>query len=111
MLSPLLVALFINEMVTEMETSDCKGIFISEDAPNVCSLLYADDVTSSTDTVARLQQKINCISFFGDKWGLSLNINKSQIVVFRNGGYLSNYGKWYYKGSQIKVVSYYKYLG
>ena len=86
MVSPLRFSFFINELVTEMP--DCNGIFLSEEAPNVCSLLFADDVANVADTAGRLQSQINILAQFCDKWGLSLNINKSQIVVFRNGGYL-----------------------
>jgi hypothetical protein len=109
MVSPLLFAFFINELVTEM--SDCNGIFLSEEAPNVCSLLFVDDVANVADTAGRLQSQINILAQFCDKWGLSLNINKSQIVVFRNGGYLRHYEKWLFKGTPVKVVPYYKYLG
>ena len=38
-------------------------------------------------------------------------MRKTNIIVFRNVGYLRSYEKWYFEGIPIKVVTYYKYLG
>ncbi|CAG2216455.1 unnamed protein product [Mytilus edulis] len=38
-------------------------------------------------------------------------MDKSNIVVFKNGGKLSKNEKWYFNNEPLKVVSYYKYLG
>jgi len=46
-----------------------------------------------------------------DALDLTVNLEKSNIVVFRNGGYLARCEKWYYKDSVVKVVNAYKYLG
>jgi hypothetical protein len=42
---------------------------------------------------------------------MTVNMDKSNILVFKNGGNLSKNEKWYFKDELIKVVSYYKYLG
>jgi hypothetical protein len=42
---------------------------------------------------------------------LSVNLEKSKIVIFRNGGYIAKREKWFYKGNELKVVNSYKYLG
>jgi hypothetical protein len=42
---------------------------------------------------------------------MTVNMDKSNIIVFKNGGNLSKNKKWYFKDELIKVVSYYKYLG
>jgi hypothetical protein len=38
-------------------------------------------------------------------------LEKTKIIVFRNGGILKSNEKWYYKNIKIDVVSWYKYLG
>jgi hypothetical protein len=38
-------------------------------------------------------------------------MDKTKIIVFRNGGKLKHNEKWYYKGKSLEVVSFYKYLG
>ena len=40
-----------------------------------------------------------------------LNMNKSNIVVFRKGGYLGARERWVYSDCMTKVVNSYKYLG
>jgi len=42
---------------------------------------------------------------------MKVNINKTQVMVFRNGGPLRRNEKWFYRGQQVKVTSYYDYLG
>lgn len=42
---------------------------------------------------------------FCNKWGLELNMAKSNIIVFRNGGYLKKPEKWYYRGSKMQIIN------
>ena len=74
-------------------------------------LMYADDLTPGSDTVCTLQKLINTLDLYYAKWGLSLNMNKTKIIVFRNGGKIKQNEKWYYRGKMLEVVSFYKYLG
>ena len=59
----------------------------------------------------RLQKMIDVIAAFCDKWGLIVNLAKSKVMVFRNGGPLRQNEKWFFKGTRVEVVSSYKYLG
>ena len=38
-------------------------------------------------------------------------MSETNIIVFRNGGYLRSYEEWFFEGTPIKVVTYYKYFG
>ena len=38
-------------------------------------------------------------------------MTKSNIIVFREGGYLAATERWFYDGSVLPVVNVYKYLG
>jgi hypothetical protein len=42
---------------------------------------------------------------------MCINLDKSKIIVFRNGGPLRQYEHWMYNENEIKVVSCCKYLG
>ena len=42
---------------------------------------------------------------------MKLNLDKTKIMVFRNGGIIKQNEKWFYNGKEIKTVSCYKYLG
>jgi uncharacterized protein YmfQ (DUF2313 family) len=48
---------------------------------------------------------------YTEKWKLSININKTKIVVFRNCGILSDDEKWYYNGLKLETVNSFTYLG
>ena len=111
LLSPLLFSLYVAEIVTMLEEADCKGLFLNADVPNITSLLFADDLVIFADTVGRLQKMIDVISKFCDRWGLSVNLDKTSVMVFRNGGPLRHNEKWFLRGKLLKVVSFYKYLG
>ena len=111
MLSPFLFSLYVGELVSMLEAADCRGVFVNEDAANIAALLFADDVVGMADTVGRLQKIINVIEVFCDKWGLIVNLSKSKVMVFRNGGPLRKNEAWYFKGKKLEVVSSYKYLG
>ena len=42
---------------------------------------------------------------------LVVNFEKSQVVIFINGGYIAARKKWFYDGMKLKIVNRYKYLG
>jgi len=74
-------------------------------------LLYADDLFIMGDHVGRVQSLLNALSVFCEKWGLSINMNKTKAMVYRNGGIIRKNEKFFLNANQIECVSYYKYLG
>ena len=110
-LSPLLFSIFLAELQAELTRSGSRGIDICADPIGVLLLMYADDIALVSDSVADLQKKINCLEQYCKDWGLSVNMDKTKAVVFKNGGFIKNCEKWYYAGKQIKVESHYTYLG
>ena len=42
---------------------------------------------------------------------MEVNLKKTEIIVFRNGGPLRHYEQWKYNGNAINITSIYKYLG
>ena len=92
-------------------SSENHGIQITQELYDLFALLYADDVTIFSDTPVGLQRLIGVLECFCLKWKLSVNMSKSQIIVFRRGGVLKKCEKWVFNGEKLKTVSYYKYLG
>jgi hypothetical protein len=43
--------------------------------------------------------------------GLTINLDKSKIIVFRKGGFLGRRERWFFGGSQLEVVNSFKFLG
>ena len=58
-----------------------------------------------------LQNQLNILQRAACKLHLIVNLDKSNIIVFRKGGYLAEKEKWSYDGKMMPVVNVYKYLG
>ena len=55
--------------------------------------------------------KINCIQRFCETVGMSLNLLKTKIIVFRIGRIVKEIKHWFYQGEHIHIVSSHKYVG
>ena len=107
-ISPLLFCLFINDLQSFVSVNS-HGIDL--DLCTLYILLFADDLVMFADTKIELQRLINRLKEYCDRFKLKINIAKTNIIVFRNGGYLREYENWFYDNIPLRVVSYYKYLG
>ena len=108
--SPIIFSLFINDLVSFLKAECDRGIFVT-DQIDMIALMFADDVACFSDTIIRLQHQINCIHSFCESVGMSLNLLKTKIIVFRKGGILKQMDKWYYNGQSVDIVSFYNYFG
>ena len=107
-ISPILFCFFLNDL-KDYVTEDSHGIDLY-----ICKLfllMFADDLVLFADSKVGLQRLINKLAMYCKTFKLKVNLGKTNIIVFRNGGYLSSYEKWYFEGIPIRVVTYYKYLG
>ena len=62
-------------------------------------------------TVVGLQAQLNSLHRAACRLKLTVNLDKSNIIVFRKGGYLGARERWVYGDSVMPVVNVYKYLG
>ena len=74
-------------------------------------MLLADDVVLLSETVIGLQTQLNSLQRASSSLQLKVNMGKSNIVVFRKGGYLGARERWTYDSVVLPVVNVYKYLG
>ena len=63
------------------------------------------------ETVGNVQRILNVLELFCNNWGLKVNLDKTNDMVFRNGGIITNNEKWWFIGTQLKPCTYYKNLG
>lgn len=105
LLSPLLFALFLNDLHDELGA----GLNIGE--TNVRLLLYADDIVILADKPHVLQLMINRLERYCINWSMKVNLDKSKIMVFRKGGRLAEHEKWTFNGAYVEIVNSYCYLG
>ena len=102
----------INDLCTLLREQCGDGIFITPDVEDIFCLMYADDVANCAETRVRLQRQINLIGEFCNIKEMKVNLNKTEIIVFRNGGPLRNYERWTLEGTpNIRTTSEYKYMG
>ena len=87
-MSPVLFALFINEIEINLIVKGC----IPYECANISLflLMYADDLVLFSETVNGLQQMLDCLFEYSQKWVMEVNIEKFKVMVFRNGGKISN---------------------
>ena len=73
-------------------------------------MLFADDVVLLSYTVIGLQRQLTILRDTAKKLGL-VNLQKANVVVFRNGGHIAARQKWSCDGVKLEIVDQYKYLG
>ena len=78
---------------------------------SVFNSMYADDICIVDDSVGRLQNQLNVLGTFCKNYGLRVNLSKTKVITFRNGGPLRCSERFYLNRSQLECVSHYKYIG
>lgn len=74
-------------------------------------LLLPDDVVLLSETVTGLQIQLHNLQYAANALKLKVNMNKSNMMVFRKGGHLGVRERWTYDCVMMPVVNVYIYLG
>ena len=109
--SPVIFSLFINEITSEVVNNGKHGASFVGEMLELFILLLADDIVLLSETIIGLQTQLNILCRTAATLQLKVNLNKSNIIVFRKGGYLGARERWLYNGLAMPVVNVYKYLG
>ena len=107
--SPGLFIHFLHDLPAAMET-------VRNNAPglgdiSVPTLLFADDLVLLSTSPIGLQNMLNKLSDYCRKWHLTLNTQKTKIMVFKKSRISKMAEHWRYRNSPIEVVTKFKYLG
>ena len=103
-LSPLLFSLSVNDIVDDLYTDANDNTVL--DLLNLTLIMYADDIVVFADTPGKLQQILDSLHAY---LSLSVNVDKTKVVVFRNGGTVQE--NWYYNASLLCKEDSFNYLG
>lgn len=106
--SPILFLLFLNDIELSLQRGMDAGITI--DQISLFLLLFADDAAKFSESSEGLQASLNNLHEYCSKWNLTVNTNKTKIVVFRRGGMLNQHNRWLYGGNIIEIVEHFHYL-
>ncbi|MCG8034648.1 MAG: endonuclease/exonuclease/phosphatase family protein, partial [Candidatus Thiodiazotropha taylori] len=108
-LSPLLFSMFLNDIEEHLVLSGLEGIDVN--MFKMFLLLYADDIVLFANSADELQEGLNMLSDYCQRWKLKINVSKTKIMVFRKGGILPRNLAFYYDGELLEIVSKFRYLG
>ena len=101
--------MFINDMEEILIEKGFDGVDLN--AFKLCLLLYADDAIMLAPSRESLQDGLNILHDYCDRWKLTVNTDKSKVMIFRKGGRLSKLDKWYYGDEELEIVKEFTYLG
>lgn len=81
-LSPLLFNLYLNELSLALDKTIRTDGFFLPNGITLNHLLYADDLVLLSKSQEGLQNSINCVSEFCEKWQMNINEKKSKVMIF-----------------------------
>ena len=108
-MSPVLFSLFINDLELFLKNGESCGLSI--DDITLILMLFADDMVIFGKTPEDLQNSLDMLKQYCDKWGLMVNTKKTKVMVFRKRGGLRHNEIWEYEGDSLDVVNDFNYLG
>ena len=89
-----------------MEAVRKHGIQLQPGLVELFLLLFADDLALLSSTAMGLQNQLNHLNLMCKEHPLSINTEKSKVMVFRKGGFLDKNEKWFLEGNEVEVNSY-----
>ena len=113
-LSPLLFALFINDLESYLLAKGNNYIDFKDDVTNkfvkLLVLLYADDTIILSNTASGLQKLLHDLDSYCTRWRLRVNSSKTKVVVFGKRKAKTK-SKFTYRNEELELVDEFKYLG
>ncbi|KAI5724202.1 hypothetical protein M8J76_016946 [Diaphorina citri] len=109
-LSPLLFLLFISDLTEYFKTHGITGIKINN-ANQLIDLKYADDLVLLANSEIELQKMLSIFNDYCNKKELSVNTEKTNVMIFRRKGRISSNYKFFFNNKELKIVTSYLYLG
>ena len=109
--SPIMFSFLMSVIADYVRERGRHGVQLLQDRPEIYSLIFADDVALVSSTAVGLQNQLNSLDSISRQLGLSINKNKTKVMVFRKGGFLPHSERWTLGETRLEVVSKYRYLG
>ena len=108
-LSTILFNLYINDLPNILSFDGNYPIVVGH-TPINC-LIYADDLVIMSTSAEGLQQCLNKLATYCNKWKLQVNLKKTKVILFNRQGSLIKNHNFLFKSNNIEVTKQYKYLG
>ena len=107
-LSPTLSNIFQNDL-HQIFDNECFPVSLGDIVFN--SMSWADDLILVSEAKEGLQNCLNKLQMYCDKWGVSINVSKSKCMVMSSGCVTSSNFNFVIGDEKLETVSTYKYLG
>lgn len=108
-ISPILFSLFLNDIEMSLQSNASAGVTLEQ--LSLYLLMFADDAVFFSESIEGLQSLLDNLEQYCKKWDLTVNTDKTKVVIFRKGGVVSQEEKWTYDNKEIEIVSSFNYLG
>jgi hypothetical protein len=108
-LSAKLFTLFIDDIVKTLHESNVASLKIA--SKEIHMLMYADDIVILASNVFDLQNKIDIIISYFNNNDLTVNLEKTKVVMFKYGRERKDKPKIFWDDFELQYVSMYTYLG
>ena len=99
---------FLNGIEEHLELNGFKGINMQ--LTKLFILLYADDIVVFSDSAEGLQNGLDSSFIYCQRWKLKINVMKTKIIVFREGGILPRNLHFTFNGERLEMVKSFSYL-
>jgi len=107
-LSPTLFNIYLSDLPDIFDES-CDPVTLLD--TNISCLMFADDIVLFSHTATGLQNSLHKLKTYCDTWSLTVNVNKTKIIIFNKGGHHISRFKFYLGENQLDTVQSYCYLG
>ena len=88
--------------------NNCEPIDIKE--VNIYLLMYADDTILMAESPENLQKMMDMRYLWTDEYGLTVNVDKTKVVIFRSPWQKPNI-VFLYNNEEVEIVDSCRYLG
>ncbi|XP_039278830.1 uncharacterized protein LOC120350282 [Nilaparvata lugens] len=109
-ISPILFAIFINDMEDYFVKKECNYVSINERA-GLNLLSYADDSVLLSNTRVDAQKKLNVLQEYCHLNKLVVNVSKTKVLIFKKSHGRARRETLYYENNPLETVSTIRYLG
>lgn len=106
--SPKLFNLYVNQLIDELSRAN---VGCSIDGCIINNLSYADDMVLLSPSINAMRRLLSICEAYSGTHGLSYNVNKCEFIVFKASRAPLNIPPLMLRGSTIKRVTQFKYLG
>ena len=114
-LSPLLFAIFVNDIEDSLLENDSNYILFDNDFLdvhlNLLVMMYADDTVILANIEEQMKNILKALDLYCQQWKLEVNSSKTKVVVFSRGKINYDTYNFMFKEESIEATSEYKYLG